>query len=153
MRSFVSKALFGVLTLSGMLMIPASVSARAVAPFTVIVEDPSGAAVAGASVKQAAGELLGRTDTSGRVTFQCQSPCQIHIDAEGFRSKDLEISASTPVRLDAAAVAEMITVTAYRTPLGELESPVTTRTLSRVDLLTAAPITMDGRIRQLPGVE
>jgi outer membrane receptor protein involved in Fe transport len=153
MRSFLSKALFGVLTLSGMLMLPAALSARAVAPFTLTVEDPSGAAVVGASVKQAAGELLGRTDTSGRVTFECQTPCQIHIDAEGFRSKDLEISANTTVRMDPAAAAEMITVTAYRTPLGELESPVTTRTLSSVDLQTAAPITMDGRIRQLPGVE
>src|SRR3954468_17130656 len=150
MRWFVSKALFGVLALSGMLMLPAVSSARTVAPFTVSVEDPSGAAVVGASVKHASGALLGRTDTSGRVTFDCQSPCQIHIDAEGFRSKDIEISASATVRLEAAAAAEMVTVTAYREPVGELESPVTTRTLSLVDLQTAAPITMDGRIRQLP---
>jgi len=153
MRWFLSKALYGVLSLSGMLVIPAAVSARAVAPFTLSVEDASGAAVMGASVKQASGALLGRTDTSGRVTFECENPCQLHIDAEGFRSKDIEISASATVRLEAAAAAEMVTVTAYREPLSALESPVTTRTLSRVDLQTAAPITMDGRIRQLPGVE
>jgi outer membrane receptor protein involved in Fe transport len=46
-----------------------------------------------------------------------------------------------------------VTVTAYRTPLGALESPATTRLLSQRALGTAASITLDGQIRQIPGLE
>jgi outer membrane receptor protein involved in Fe transport len=153
MQSFLSKALCGALTISAMLAIPAELSAHEPVPVTVTVEDSAGAALSGASIKQASGALLGRTDTNGRLTFECSMPCQIRVDAEGFKGKDVEISANTTILLEPAAVAEQVTVTAYRTPLGELESPVTTRTLSPVELQTAAPITMDGQIRQLPGVE
>jgi outer membrane cobalamin receptor len=44
-------------------------------------------------------------------------------------------------------------VTAYRTPLGELESPATTRVLGTQALRTTAAITLDDQLRQLPGVE
>ena len=50
-------------------------------------------------------------------------------------------------------MSEEVTVTAYREPLGELQSPVTTRVLSDTALSTMAAITMDDKIRQLPGVE
>ncbi len=153
MLSFLSKALYGALTLSAMLVIPAELKAHAPVPVTVTVEDSAGAALSGASVKQASGALLGRTDTSGRLTFNCDMPCQIRVDAEGFKGKDVEISANTTISLEPAAATQQVTVTAYRTPLGELESPVSTRTLLPVELQTAAPITMDGQVRQLPGVE
>jgi outer membrane receptor protein involved in Fe transport len=153
MLSFLSKALFGVLILSAMLAMPAEVKAHAPVAVTVTVEDSAGAVVSGASVKHASGELLGRTDTDGRLTFDCNMPCQIRVDAEGFIGKDVEISANTTISLQPAAAKEQVTVTAYRTPLGELESPVSTRTLLPVELETAAPITMDGQVRQVPGVE
>jgi outer membrane cobalamin receptor len=44
-------------------------------------------------------------------------------------------------------------VTAYRTPLGSLESPASTRELSQTALNSTAAITLDGKMRQLPGVE
>jgi hypothetical protein len=153
MLSFLSKALSGALTISAMLVIPAELRAHAPVPVTVTVEDSAGAALSGASVKQASGALLGRTDTNGRLTFDCSMPCQIRVDAEGFKGKDVEISANTTVSLEPDAAIEQVTVTAYRTPLGELESPVSTRTLLPVELQTAAPITMDGQVRQLPGVD
>jgi outer membrane receptor protein involved in Fe transport len=136
-----------------MLATPTELSAHAPVPVTVTVEDTAGAVVSGASVKQASGALLGRTDTNGRLTFDCNMPCQIRVDAEGFNGKDAEISANTTISLEPAAAKEQVTVTAYRTPLGELESPVSTRTLIPVELQTAAPITMDGQVRQVPGVE
>lgn len=46
-----------------------------------------------------------------------------------------------------------MTVTAYRAPLGALESPVTTRLLSSQALGTTAAVTLDGQIRQIPGLE
>jgi outer membrane receptor protein involved in Fe transport len=48
---------------------------------------------------------------------------------------------------------EQVTVTAYRAPLGELESPVTSRVLSERALRSTAAITLDDQLRQLPGVE
>ncbi len=52
-----------------------------------------------------------------------------------------------------AAKPEQITVTAYRAPLGTLESPVTTRLLTTESLRSTAGITFDDQLRQLPGVE
>jgi len=153
MRSFVSKALFGMLVPFGTLAIPATLEARAPVPLTLTVVDSSGAALQGATVKQASGAVFGRTDTNGRLTFDCDIPCQLRIDAEGFKGKDIEVSANATVRLEPAAAAELVTVTAYREPLGEFESPVTTRSLLPADLQAAAPITMDGKVRTLPGVE
>ena len=139
--------------LFGMLMHPRTLSARAATSLTLTVEDSAGAALAGASVQRASGALLGRTDTSGRVTVDCRIPCQLRIDAEGFQGQNIEVSADTTIRMHPAGATELVTVTAYREPLGELESPATTRTLTRMDLQTAAPVTMDGQIRELPGVE
>ncbi len=122
-------------------------------PLTLTVEDSAGAAVSGATVKQASGEALGRTDGSGRLTVQCSPPCRLRIEAEGFQGKNVEVSANTTITLDPAGAAEMVTVTAYREPLGELQSPATTRTLSQAELLSTAAVSIDGKVRQLPGVE
>ncbi len=122
-------------------------------PITVSVVDKSSAAIAGASVEEANGPLLGRTDTNGQLTIRCRIPCRLRIEAKGFAGKFVEISANTTVQLDAAGSNEQVTVTAYRTPLGTLESPVTTRGLSASALSSTASITMDGQVRQLPGVE
>jgi outer membrane receptor protein involved in Fe transport len=48
---------------------------------------------------------------------------------------------------------EQVTVTAYRAPLGVLESPVTTRLLTSEALRSTAAITFDDQLRTLPGVE
>ena len=122
-------------------------------PITVSVVDKSSAAIAGASVEEANGPLLGRTDTNGQLTIRCRIPCRLRIEAKGFAGKFVEISANTTIQLDAAGSNEQVTVTAYRTPLGTLESPVTTRGLSASALSSTASITMDGQVRQLPGVE
>ena len=65
-------------------------------------------------------------------------------------------SASTaiqPAQPAPTAKPEQITVTAYRAPLGTLESPVTTRLLTSQQLRSTAAITFDDQLRQLPGVE
>ncbi len=56
-------------------------------------------------------------------------------------------------RLKPKATTEQVTVTAYRLPLGSLESPVTTQVLAETALRTAAAVTLDGQMRQLAGVE
>jgi len=51
------------------------------------------------------------------------------------------------------AATTTVTVTAYRTPLSDLESPATTRLLNERTLTTAAAVTLDGQVRQIPGLE
>jgi len=142
----------GALAIAGLLAV-ASLRAQQPVPLTLSVVDKSGSVIAGASVEKADGPLLGRTDTNGQLTIHCRIPCRLHVEAKGFAGKYVEISANTTVQLDAAGDNEQITVTAYRAPLGALESPVTTRQLSETKLQSTAAITLDGQIRQLPGVE
>ena len=120
---------------------------------TLTVVDKSGAAIAGASVEEAGGSLLGRTDTSGQLTIRCRIPCHLHIEAQGFADKFVDLSASATIQLDPAGTSQQVTVTAYRAPLGPLESPMVTRVLSESALSTTASVMMDGQMRQLPGVE
>jgi outer membrane receptor protein involved in Fe transport len=120
---------------------------------TVSVVDRSGAAIAGADIQEASGQLLGHADTNGQVTITCRIPCQLHVAAKGFADKFVEASANITVQLEPAGTSQQVTVTAYRAPLASLESPVTTRTLSQSALSTTAGFTVDAQVRQLPGVE
>jgi outer membrane receptor protein involved in Fe transport len=148
-----SVALFGALAFGLMLPSPLRLVAQKPESLTVTVADSADAAIAGASIQKPAGHLLGHTDAEGRFTFECEIPCRVRIDAEGFVGNYFELTANQTVHLERAGVAEEVTITAYREPLGELESPVTTRTLSANALSTSAANTMDDEIRQLPGVE
>ncbi|MFP5211073.1 MAG: TonB-dependent receptor [Acidobacteriota bacterium] len=136
-----------------MLMIPAATSAQTAATITITIEDSSGEALAGATVTDSGGKLLGRTDASGHLDVSCAAPCRIRVAAQGFATQSLQLAAATTVRLRPAAHPEQVTVTAYRTPLGELESPASTRILTQRALRSTAAITLDDQVRQLPGVE
>jgi outer membrane receptor protein involved in Fe transport len=120
---------------------------------TLTVQDSRGAALAGAAVEDAAGHPLGRTNAEGRLTVLCSASCGLRVSASGFSQKRLQMSAETAIRLEPASTSEEVTVTAYRAPLGMLESPVTSRLLSQTALSTSAAVTLDGQMRQLPGVE
>ena len=74
----------------------------------------------------------------------------------GLPPRDLNWAATLPsatVVLQPASVRQQVSVTAYRTPIGDLESPASTRVLTAQDLQQAAPITLDGQLRLIPGVE
>jgi outer membrane receptor protein involved in Fe transport len=118
-----------------------------------VVEDASGAAIAGAVVTGTDRGLLGRSNASGVVSIACSAPCRITISAAGFAPQTLTVVAPLTIRLETASAAEQVTVTAYRAPLGDLESPATTRVLSARELATTPAITLDDQMRQLPGVE
>src|SRR5580692_8547470 len=144
-----SKAIPGALLFLALL--PPALHAQA--PILITVEDASGAALAGATISDAANRPLGRTDASGTLAVACTAPCRISISAPGFAPQTLMLTAPETIHLQPVAAAEQVTVTAYRAPLGDLESPATTRVLSRQALATSAGITLDDQLRQLPGVE
>ena len=129
------------------------VDAQSKRTVTLSVEDSAGAAVAGALVRNAAGSALGQTNASGQLVLSCRTPCRVRVEAPSFAPRDTTLSADTTLHLAPASAAEQVTVTAYRAPLGELESPATTRQLSSEALQTAAAVSLDGKLRQLPGVE
>jgi outer membrane receptor protein involved in Fe transport len=134
-------------------VVAAALHLGAQSAFTLTVEDSRGAALKGATVEDAVGRQLGRTDEAGRLTVQCSAPCALRVAAAGFREARLQLSANATVRLEPASTSEEVTVTAYRAPLGALESPTDSRLLSQTALDTTAAVTLDGRMRQLPGVE
>jgi outer membrane receptor protein involved in Fe transport len=126
---------------------------RSQTTLTVLVEDSQGAALQGATARDSAGTLLGRSDRTGSLSVACSIPCTLRVTAPGFVEKSLELGTAAVVRLEPAASTEQVAVTAYRAPLGLLESPVTTRLLPQTELETTAAVTLDGELRQLPGVE
>jgi outer membrane receptor protein involved in Fe transport len=120
---------------------------------TITVEDSVGALLSSAPVQDSNGKPLGHTDGNGNLTIGCAAVCRLRISAAGFSARTLQLTGSTTVRLEPAADIEQVTVTAYRTPLGSLGSPVTTRLLTQTDLDAGASVTLDGEMRRLPGVE
>ena len=143
----------GALALIGIVPVPVSLTAQSPASITITVEDSRGAALAGAAVEDYQGKLLGRTGADGRLAVQCAAPCRLRVTAEGFSERDLQLAADRTLRLEPAVATEQVTVTAYRAPLGSLQSPATTRLLSQTALNTTAAVTLDDELRQLPGVE
>ena len=122
----------------------------------------AGAPISGAHIRDASsGKVLGVTDASGRLTLACPSPCNVQVEATGFASRNVDWQSVTPIILQlgptvspiVAPVRETVTVTAYRTPLGELESPASTRILTQANLQQAGAITLDGQLRLIPGAE
>ncbi len=127
--------------------------AQVAASLTLRVTDGSGAPISGATVLDAMGRKLGRTTAEGQVTFLCNVPCRAVIRAEGFAPRNLTISGNASTSLDVASAFQQTTITAYRAPLGELESPASTRLLTETALRSSAAVTMDDKMRELPGVE
>ncbi len=143
-----SQAILG--ALSFLALLPAL---HAQAPIPITVEDSSGAALSGAIVTGADNRLLGRTSISGVLAIACSAPCRITVSTAGFAPQTLTIAAPFTIRLQPVSGAESVTVTAYRAPLGDLESPATTRVLTARTLSTTSAIALDDQLRQLPGVE
>jgi outer membrane receptor protein involved in Fe transport len=130
-----------------------ALSSHAQTARTLTVEDSAGRVIAGAEVRDVGGNVLAHSDAAGRASFVCDAPCTVRVEAAGFAAKNVPADADGVVQLAPAGNAEQVTVTAYRAPIGGLESPATTRVLTQDALQSTAAITTDGQIRQLPGVE
>jgi outer membrane receptor protein involved in Fe transport len=117
--------------------------------------DTSGAPIAGALISDAAGKTLGKTDALGHFAIACAancgSPLTVVVSAVGFEPRTVAWGGT--VVLQPAANRETVSVTAYRTPLGDLESPVSTRVLSEQTLQESGGITLDDQVREIGGVE
>jgi outer membrane receptor protein involved in Fe transport len=122
-----------------------------------VVVDSHGAPVAAAALK-AAGVAAAPTENSGQ-DGSFLLPCwpdgaALRVEASSFAARQVTPGAE-PLRIvvEPATALTEVTVTAFRTPLSESESPASVRLVPGEELRTAAPVTLDDRLRQVPGFE
>ena len=96
-----------------------------------------------------------RTDAAGSFVFEAVSdrPVSIEIIAQGFETANIEVTSSTSsltVTLSPRSISEHVTVVRTDTRLDETASSIVA--LTNRELETTAAVTLDDRLRQVPGV-
>lgn len=121
------------------------------------VVDGSGTPIAGAALT--AGTTVAKSGPDGGFVLPCVArDAVIRVEAASFASADVkagEVKTAVAERvvLQPLAAHEEVSVTAYRTPLSESASPSSVRLVTSEELRTAAPVTLDDRLRRVPGFE
>ncbi|MGC2162530.1 MAG: TonB-dependent receptor [Silvibacterium sp.] len=116
------------------------------------VVDAEGAPVAGASVLDGQGKPLTTTAADGAFSVP-NDVARVEVVAAHMAPAFADTIAGKPVRIVLERPLETVIVSAYRSPLPSEESPASTRVLTQQDLRQAAPQTMDGKLRTVPGFE
>ena len=116
------------------------------------VRNSHGDPVPSATITDLSGKTLTTTDATGVFTLD-HSPAQIEVTAVHYLTAVVSVPTDQPLSITLRQPLETVTVTAYRSPLGEEDSPASTRALDRHQLQQAAPPSLDGRLRQVPGFE
>jgi outer membrane receptor protein involved in Fe transport len=114
----------------------------------IVVVDPSGAPIAGATVT--AGQAPIQTGVDGAVDWQGTDP--ITVSAPGFADQVVtpRVSGETRVVLVPASITDRVTVTASRGD-ARLASPASTTVLTSTEVLTSAAGSIDDLLRYTPG--
>jgi outer membrane receptor protein involved in Fe transport len=108
--------------------------------------------VAGAQILDSAGQLLGTTAADGGFSVPAGSG-RVQVLASHFEPTLVNLEGPSPVHVLLEHPLESVTVTAYRSPLASGDSPASTRILSAQHLRQAAGISLDDKLRQVPGFE
>ena len=108
--------------------------------------------VAGAQILGDGGQLLGTTAADGSFTVPAGSG-RVQITAPHFEPTSVKLEGPSPVHVLLEHPLESVTVTAYRSPLASGDSPASTRILTAQHLREAAGISLDDKLRQVPGFE
>ena len=116
------------------------------------VRNAHGAPVSGATVADLSGKTLAVTDADGAFTLS-HPPSQIEITAAHYLTAVVNVHSGQALHVTLSRPLETVTVTAYRSPLGEGDSPASTRVMDRRQLQQAAPAALDGKLREVPGFE
>jgi outer membrane receptor protein involved in Fe transport len=117
-----------------------------------MVVDGSGAPIVGAALT--AGSATARSGADGAFVLPCiASEVVIRVEATTFAPNEVKASAAAHVVLLPKGAQEEISVTAYRTPLAESASPASVWLVTGQELRSAASVTLDDRLRRVPGFE
>ena len=122
------------------------------ASITGNVVDARNLPVAGAQILGSGGELLATTATDGSFSVPAGSG-RVQITAAHFEPTSVEMTGPSPVHVLLEHPLESVTVTAYRSPLASGDSPSSTRLLTTQQLRQAAGVSLDDKLRQVPGFE
>jgi outer membrane receptor protein involved in Fe transport len=127
---------------------------------TGVVRDSSGAAIPGASVDLRAAHFSSsiKTDSDGHFAFESvpDGTGSVRVSAPGFTSAVKQWAASSAVAdltltLEAAAASEQIVVSATRSEMKLADVPGSVAELAPGDLAANPALTLDDRLRQVPG--
>jgi outer membrane receptor protein involved in Fe transport len=120
------------------------------------VVDKAGRAVAGASVTLRAANQILETVTGDSGTFyidiEVDEAGSLEVIADGFEPVNLEVrppAARLTIELSPRRISEQVTVTRTETRIDE--TPASVVVLTSRDLETSAAVTLDDRLRQVPG--
>jgi len=116
------------------------------------IVDARNAPVAGAQISDGSGKLLATTGADGSFTVPAGTT-RVQITASHFEPTTADVEGPSPVQLLLEHPLESVTVTAYRSPLASGDSPASTRVLTTEGLRRAAGISLDDKLRQVPGFE
>jgi outer membrane receptor protein involved in Fe transport len=144
-------ALCSIIALLG---ISTAARARRADSFVGRVVDTQNSPISGARILTADESVLAITDFAGQFSVPA-GVTEIQVAATGFATVRVTISdsASHQIALKPVADAQSISVTAYMSPLSDLDSPASTRTLTTAELNESASPVLDDKIRQIPGAE
>ena len=159
MRSYRSR---GLLVVCCVILSTLSASAQ-VAPLSVsgVVEDPSGAVVAGAKVEFSSGSyhVVSQTNSVGQFRLEISSAGSGTISAknQGYLpvqrswNGETQLYSFSQPRLDPDYVTQHVLVTANRINTELEDSPADSVTISNDDLASTAALTLDDVLREVPG--
>lgn len=106
--------------------------------------------IAGATIRDMAGHQLAESGRDGRFTIAA-APKRVEVVAPHYVAVVVPVIAGQPLDVVLRQPMETVMVTAYHSPLSALDSPASTRTMDRRKLLHAAPVTLDGKLTEIPG--
>jgi outer membrane receptor protein involved in Fe transport len=138
----------------GLSMLPAC-EAQQRSRFSGTVVDEHGSGISHAEIASGAGAILGFTADDGGFSFESESSSSIavKVSALAFDTVTVTIYPAAPAHIVLMRQMERVVVTAYRSPLDTLDSPASTRVMGEQQLKEAATPALDGKLRQIPGVE
>jgi outer membrane receptor protein involved in Fe transport len=108
--------------------------------------------VTGAQIVGSDGEVLATTGADGGFTVSYGTG-PVQIVAAHFEPTAVSLEGPSPVHVLLEHPLESVTVTAYRSPIASGDSPASTRILTTGHLRQAAGISLDDKLRQVPGFE
>lgn len=140
--------------LSGLAVLPVC-DAQQQARFSGTVVDEQGSAVSHAEIADTKGAILGVTADNGTFSFQNESRGAItaKVSALAFDTVTVTVAPGAPAHIVLQRQQQSVVVSAYRSPLDTLDSPASTRIVNQQQLREAATPALDGKLRQVPGLE
>jgi outer membrane receptor protein involved in Fe transport len=135
--------------------LPACLAQQAQKIFSGSVVDEQGAGIPHAEIASATGTILAMTGNDGTFSFQSADagPLTVKISALAYDTATVTFSADNPARVVLELQQQSVMVTAYRSPLDTLDSPASARIMDAQQLKEAAVPALDGKLRQVPGLE